>query len=348
MRSCFALACATALLTSAGLTAFAEDQPAAQAGAAKPVTVDNFIRAESDLYMGNMVKDGAFGKFFHRREPAAIDNQAVIRLNRDTLYSAAVFDLDVGPVMITLPDAGKRFMSMQVINEDHYVPGVYYGAGSYTLDKEKVGTRYVATPIRTLVDPNDPEDLKQVHALQDAIKVEQASPGVFEVPRWDPASQKTVRDALLVLATTMPDFKKAFGTKDEVDPVRHLIGTAAGWGGNPDKDATYLNVTPAKNDGTTIYKLDVKDVPVDGFWSVSLYDAKGYFEPNKFNVYSVNNITTKRSEDGSIAIQFGGCDGKIPNCLPIMKGWNYTVRLYRPRAEILDGTWSFPEPQPMQ
>ncbi len=25
-----------------------------------------------------------------------------------------------------------------------------------------------------------------------------------------------------------------------------------------------------------------------------------------------------------------------------MKGWNYTVRLYRPRAEILDGTWKFP------
>jgi len=29
-----------------------------------------------------------------------------------------------------------------------------------------------------------------------------------------------------------------------------------------------------------------------------------------------------------------------------MNGWNYTVRLYRPRAEILNGTWKFPEPQP--
>ena len=54
----------------------------------------------------------------------------------------------------------------------------------------------------------------------------------------------------------------------------------------------------------------------------------------------------KKSPDGSIAIQFGGCDGKIPNCLPIMKGWNYTVRLYRPRDEILNGKWKFPEPQP--
>lgn len=318
-----------------------------QATAAEPVTVDNFNRAESDLYFGGVLKEaGALGTFHHSREPANIDHQTVIRLNRDTLYSSALFDLDAGPVTVTLPDAGERFMSMQVISEDHYVPEVKYGAGSYTLDKEKVGTRYVAVAIRTLVDPADPEDVKEVHALQDAIKVEQASAGTFEIPDWDQASQKKVRDALLVLATTIPDFKGAFGTKDDVDPIRHLLGTAAGWGGNPDKDATYLNITPANNDGTTVYRLNVKDVPVDGFWSVSLYDAEGYYEKNEYNAYSINNITAKKSDGGAIDIQFGGCDGKVPNCLPIMKGWNYTVRLYRPREEILNGTWQFPEPQP--
>ena len=167
------------------------------------------------------------------------------------------------------------------------------------------------------------------------------------MPNWDQASQKKVRDALLVLATTIPNFSKAFGTKAEVDPIRHLVGTAAGWGGNPDKDATYLNITPAGNDGTTNYKLTVKDVPVDAFWSVSLYNAEGYYEKNPYDAYSLNSITGKKSADGSIAIQFGGCDGKIPNCLPIMKGWNYTVRLYRPRDEILNGKWKFPEPQPV-
>jgi hypothetical protein len=30
------------------------------------------------------------------------------------------------------------------------------------------------------------------------------------------------------------------------------------------------------------------------------------------------------------------------NCIPITKGWNYIVRLYRPRKEILDGAWTFP------
>ncbi|SDG62042.1 hypothetical protein SAMN05216466_104182 [Paraburkholderia phenazinium] len=83
------------------------------------------------------------------------------------------------------------------------------------------------------------------------------------LPDWDIASQKKVRDVRLVLASTIPDFKKAFGTQAEVDPVRHLVGTAAAWGGNPDKDATYLNVTPASNDGKSVYRLSVKNVPMD-------------------------------------------------------------------------------------
>ena len=317
-------------------------------GGPVPVTADNFVRAESDLYFSGLLKDsGGIGKFNHRREPARLDNQTVIRLNRDTLYSSALFDLDAGPVTISLPDAGQRFMSMQVINEDHYVPEVVYGKGSYILTRAKVGTRYVAVAIRTLVDPANPKDIEQVHALQDAIKVSQKESGRFEAPNWDQASQKKVRDALLVLAATIPDFKKAFGTKGQVDPVRHLIGTAAGWGGNPDKDATYLNITPPRNDGTTVYSLSVRSVPVDAFWSISVYDAAGYYQKNPYDAYTLNNLTAKKSSDGAIAIQFGGCDGKIANCLPITKGWNYTVRLYRPRAEILSGKWKFPEPQPM-
>jgi hypothetical protein len=312
-----------------------------------PVTPENFVRAESDLNFGKIVKDGGFGKFNHRREPVAIDNQTVIRLNRDTLYSAGVFDLDAGPVTITLPNAGKRFMSMQVIDEDEYTPEVDYGAGSHTLTREKIGTRYVLVAVRALVNPDDPKDLEAVHTLQDAIKVDQpGGPGKFRAPNWDQASQKTVRDGLLTLATTLPDTKGMFGPRGAADSVGHLIGAASAWGGNPEKDALYLNVVPAKNDGDTVYRLNVKDVPVDGFWSISVYNAKGYFEPNPRNAYTLNNIAAKANADGSVPVQFGGCDGNVSNCLPITPGWNYLVRLYRPRAEVLDGRWTFPEAKP--
>lgn len=311
------------------------------------VSPDNFARAESDLYFGNIVKDDGFGKFFFLRELTPIDHQLVIRANRDTLYSAAVFDLDAGPVTITLPDAGDRFMSMQVIDEDHYTHDVIYTKGPHTITHAQIGTRYVAVPVRILVDPNDPEDVTAVHNLQDGIAVKQDKPGSFQVPNWDPVSQKTVRDALVTLATTLPDTKRTFGTKEDTDPVRHLIGSANAWGGNPEKDALYLTVVPTQNDGDTLHTLRVGDVPVAGFWSVTVYNKDGYFSPNPHNAYSFNNVTAQKGSDGSIAIQFGGCDGNVPNCLPITPGWNYTVRLYRPQQQILDGSWTFPGAQPI-
>lgn len=329
------------------LPAINAGQTQSQAGDAIAVTADNFVRAETDRYFGAVVREGGLGKFEHHREPTAIDNQNVIRLNRDTLYSAALFDLDAGPVTITLPDAGKRFLSMMILDQDQYAHGVVYRGGSYTFTRDKIGTRYVMAGVRILVDPANAADVKEVHALQDAMKVDQHGPGQFEVPNWDQASQKKMRDALLVLASSLPDMKGAFGSKGEVDPVRRLIGAASAWGGNPDKDASYLNFTPPRNDGKTVYRLAVRDVPVDGFWSVSLYNAEGYYERNEYGAYSLNNITARKGADGTVVIQFGGCDGKIPNCLPTMQGWNYLVRLYRPRAEILNGTWKFPEAQPV-
>ena len=83
---------AKAAVCLAALVGAAFAQAPAAAGDPVPVTVDNFVRAESDLYMGrHFVKDngGELGKFNHRREAASVDHQTVIRLNRDTLYSSA-------------------------------------------------------------------------------------------------------------------------------------------------------------------------------------------------------------------------------------------------------------------
>lgn len=314
------------------------------------VTPDNFIRAESDVYMAAQRKDGAFGAFKHTREVAPVDRQLIVRLNRDTIYSSGVFDLDAGPVTITLPDPGTRFLSALVINEDHYNPAVFYGAGTHTLTRENVGTRYAMVGVRIFVDPNDPADVKQANALQEAITASQpGGPGTFEIPDWDPVSQKKVRDALMALSNTLPDLRYAAGQDETaVDPVRRIAAAASGWGLNPDRDAIYLNVFPERNDGKTVYRLAVKDVPVDAFWSVTVYTADGFFRPNDLNAYSINSVTGKKGADSAITIQFGDCSKETPNCLPVTQGWNYLVRLYRPRQELLNGTWSFPVVEPIQ
>ncbi len=309
----------------------------------KQVTVENFTRAETDHYFREYATGHGrqLGKFMFRRDVSPVDDQTIVRQNRDRLY-AAVFDLEAGSVTITLPNPGPRFMSMQSWNQDQHTPGVHYKGGVYKLTREEVGTRYVLVALRMLVNVQKGRD------LQDSIKVEQpGGPGTFEVPDWDPASHKRVRDAVMVLAETISDSERMFGMPNEVDPIRFLCGTASLWGGNRREDAIYVNVVPQANDGKTIYKLVVGEVPVDGFWSITLYNKDGYMVPNPLNAYSLNNLTVQRNSEGLAEIQFGGCDGRVPNCLPIMPGWNYTVRLYRPRTEILNGSWKLPDAVPL-
>jgi hypothetical protein len=314
----------------------------------QPVTVDNFRRAESDTYFAKFVKEGAFGKLNHERELTPIDKQSVIRMNRDTFYSFGVFDLDASPVTVTLPDSGKRYMAVQVIDEDHYAPLVFYAPGMQRLTREQIGTRYVALAIRTFVNPSDPTDVKAAHALQDAVRIEQKSPGTFTVPTWDAAALDKMRAALLAVVAAGGGLNSThmFGRKDEVDPVQHLLGTAAGWGGNPRSAALYAGGAPTQNDGKTAYQLTLANVPVDGFWSISVYNQDGFFAKNARNAYTLNNVTARPSADGAVTIRFGG-DENAANCLPIVPGWNYVLRLYRPRAGILDGTWKAPEAEPV-
>jgi hypothetical protein len=187
--------------------------------------------------------------------------------------------------------------------------------------------------IRTLVDPADPEDVAAVNALQDRIALSAAAARPFTFPDYDAASLDRTRSGLLALAKGYRGFDRAFGPRQDVDPVRHLVDPAAGWGGLPSSEATYVNVDPGPSVGE--YQLTVRDVPVDGFWSISLYNSHGYFDDDG-SVVSVNNLTAQRDPDRAVTVHFGGCDDGRPNCLGIKKGWNYPVRLYRPRSEILD------------
>ena len=329
-----------------GLTAPAP-VPAGEAPAGSvPVTIDTFVRAATDAEIAKYIPiAGGVNRFHHARQPTPVDAQPTIRMNRDTLYSTAVIDISQGATL-TLPDAGSRYMSAMVVNQDHYINEIFHGAGTYRLDMTRFDTPYVVVVVRTLVDANDPVDIALVNALQDKMTIQAGAARDFEMPAYDPESFREVQDAALDLARHQTSSRRTFGSRQQVDPVRHFLGTAFGWGGLPETEAFYLNVEPRLPVGE--YKLEVPaSVPVGAFWSVSLYNPAGFFEPNPLDAYSVNSVNGQRNPDGSLTVHFGGCDDGRANCLPIMEGWNYAVRLYRPGAEILNDHWTFPSVQPM-
>lgn len=303
------------------------------------VTYRNFARVESErMFTGVLKNAGATNRWGHFRVPTPIDRQTIIRMNRDTLYSAGIIDVSQGAT-ITIPEMGDRYFSVMLVNQDHYINQIIHEPGTHELTAEELGSNFVLAAGRVLVDSESPEDVAVVNALQDQFAVTSVAGGEFQIAPYDEASFERTRAAVLELASGLPGYDGAFGSREEVDPLVHLLGTAAGWGGLPESEATYVNVDPHLPVGE--YSLTVRDVPVDGFWSISLYNADGFFVANEVGANSVNSITGVRDADGSITVRFGG-DPAAPNALPIMDGWNYLVRLYRPRPEILDGSWTFP------
>jgi hypothetical protein len=321
------------------------DQPVTHGGATVPVTVNNFVAAETAGQFGRFMKmAGGINKLVSFREPTPIDKQTVIRMNRDTLYSFAVVDISKG-AKLTMPDADGRYNSAAIVNENEYINKVFYDSGTYELTRDEFGTDYVVVVVRTLVDSSDPADIRKANELQDKLRIEASSAEPFTPPNYNEKSFKELRGLLQDVAKFLPDTDGAFGSRENTEQVPHLLGAAIGWGGLPSQDAFYQTINPDLPVGR--YQIDVpKDVPVKAFWSVSVYNKDGYFQKNDKGVYNINSQSGKKNPDGSMTVNLGGCnDSSRINCIPLTEGWNYTVRLYRPDASVIDGKWTFPAVQ---
>lgn len=306
------------------------------------VNVDNFVRAESDRMFDLVLHDtGGINKWMVNRVPTPLDHQPIIRQNRDTLYSATIADVSQG-ARITVPDTAGRYASVMVISQDHYVPHIIHAPGVHELTAEDIGSPFAMIGTRILVDPGDPADIAAVNAMQDQFVFEAASAQPFTHPGYDAESFKVTRDHLIGLSLGLGDYRDAFGTAGEVDPVRHLLGSASAWGGFPEREAIYLNVDPQLPVGH--YEITTRDVPVDAFWSITVYNAEGFMQQNDKDVVNVNSVTAAPNPDGSVTVRFG--DGDEPNTIPIPEGWNYMVRMYRPRPEARSRQWTFPSITP--
>ena len=306
------------------------------------VTVNNFIISETHMYMKKYFKKiNQVNTFFHHKN-FEIDN-SVIRMNLDTLYSLAIIDLQHGPVSIVLPQINDRYFSCYVLDEMHYEMLYTKKGGTYTFKPESDKGRYLVCLMRILVKQRTPEEILKVNQIQDSLSIKANKyPKKLELPEYNIKSYEYVKELVKKLFETEPKMSSRgmFGTKEEVDDLKHLMGVYLGWGGLKEKYVLYDSRFIENNDGKQEYQLHFGKVPTDAFWSVIVYDNNGFIYEKGNN--SLNNFTTKPNKDGTYTINFSNDTNKINN-LDIEHGWNYTIRMYEPQKTILDGTWSFPK-----
>lgn len=309
--------------------------------AAEPtiVTRENFVRAETDrMFIDIQKMAGGVNRFFHFRAPTPLDKQVVVRMNRDTLYSGAVVDANEGGWITLPPSVGGRYMSLHLIDKDHYDLGVFSAPGKYPLP---AGIGHVFVAVRTqLYNPNDAKEVALINQWQDGLVIEAKSARTFTSGRWDVASLNAVRAQLEEGSRRFPNMEKAMLPRGKADPEQHLYGAACCWGLLPATEATYM--TYSGNHGTQECRSATYVVPKNrAFWSITVYDAKGFIA---YENSVLNSSTAKLNPDGTFTAFFGSRQlcGDVANRLDTPVGWNIMLRVYRPDLSVLNGGYVLP------
>jgi hypothetical protein len=332
-----------------GTLAACEAQPSKEAVNPSPseatasgtvVTNDNFIRAETDRMFGDFLKlSGGVNKLAHIRKPTPLDQQTVVRMNRDTIYSAAIIDTSEGGTITLPPAPDGRYMSVHLIDNDHYDLGAINAPGTHPLPK---GVGHVAALFRVQVfDPGDADEMARLNAWQDGLKVEAKGSAPFAPGTWDKASLDSVRNGLEVSCRRFPNFEQAMLPRGKPDPEQRLCAAAAGWGLLPASQATYF--TYAGGHSITECRKATYQVPKNGaFWSIQVYDKTGFIASENS---TLNSRRAKLNPDGTFTAHFGSqalC-GDVPNRLDVSEGWNFMMRVYLPDPEtVLGGRYTLP------
>ncbi|MGD9657396.1 MAG: DUF1254 domain-containing protein [Methylocystis sp.] len=137
--------------------------------------------------------------------------------------------------------------------------------------------------------------------------------------------------------------------------LKRAIVAQVGLGANQPEDAIYpLNLADSEGkalNGEEKYLLHFTKAelpPVDAFWSITLYDGKGFPVANPLNRFAIGDRDPlKYNADGSLDLYIQNTNPGVEresNWLPSPASGdeNITMRLYAPKPQALDGRWAPP------
>jgi hypothetical protein len=326
----------SALFLSATMAEAQENPPyASERNEQGEIVVDesNFTIAETDRYFVDHSKEHDVNTFRHSREMSTVENQFVVRENRDVMYSHAVVDISEGATLIN-PE-WDVFSVIQVIDENQYtIASIYPGEQKSFTPKDVALGNHVFLNMRTGVRSLDDKGFADAHKHQDSVVIDAKSAKPYKAKGFEKKSLDATRARLKARMAEADKPEFYFGRKDEIEPTQFLIASAVGIFGLPIKDAAYLNtIQPtgkAKEGAPSRITLPKPPLNFDkgGFFSVTTYDSKGWIAKEQ---YALNNNTAKANEDGSITFHFNA-PGK-PNNIDVVEDWTMLIRLYAPKSK---------------
>jgi hypothetical protein len=219
------------------------------------------------------------------------------------------------------------------------------------------------TRFASLLPGNPPA--KEDTAMPDKLKALGVVAGQpFDTTRLEPLAMRSIDEGARTALEAIQRAAQGSGSGDVrngwaidrdlgrwgVDYGKRAVSAWRGLGVNAPEDAIFMSAhfdgSGRRLDGAHRYVLhfDAKTPPVDGFWSLSLYDDARRFvanPQNRYNVASTDNLRT--NADGSIDLYIQNAapsKDQEANWLPAPKGsFNLILRTYWPKPEVVDGRW---------
>ena len=299
------------------------------------MSAPEFIIAESRAFFADFIGRVGLNKFFHFPGLATAEDRFVVSPNNDTVYSVGIVNVTQG-FTLELPEMGDRFVSIHIVDENHMSPFYLYGGGVYAFSPDQFATDYVAIGVRTATDASE-SDLELVRdSLQPQYRISGAAE-TDDMPRPDLETLATVRAALLQEYSKLEStFGAMQASTDMVEDWEYFTYVTAGaWGLSPDETAMYKPYALPDSKGNTCYTATYQEVPVEEFFSITVYGPEKYLMSNQDNIVSSNRGLTTNA-DGSFTIAFGAeeCRSQAPNYAYTPEdGWSLLLRAYKPDVE---------------
>lgn len=302
-------------------------QTAVETPVKTPVTWENYVAAETEIYFNEVMDQVGVNTFIHN-DAVSIENQNIIRSNRDVYYSLAIVDVSEGATL-TVP-ASDNFQIIHVMDENHLLHAVVDAGESKTFKTGvNVDTNFVYLLARTKIG-TQPEQSK---AQQQLLKIEANSAKPYVGERFDAEEAIAFRAEVLnkVLAGEVPvptavgGFRETYSEEFDND---YVSSAAVGWGGLPPTEANYAPAIVGQG-GTECSQVTfpVPTLQYDNkaYYSITTYDLAGWVATDNFYI---GNDDMQQNDDGTATVYFNCPD--IENSLTVVEDWTAVYRMYRP------------------
>lgn len=329
------------VLTISASTILFATEPFAEQTTKVTVTADNYPTLETNRQMVNKtIEAGGMNKFAHRRQLTQLDEQKVVRLNRDTYYSWGIVDISKGATY-TLPDVGDKYISAQVITEDHRIQAMKYGAGTYEISTHDDSQTHAIVFVRldsrfTEAEAKEIQDKMRI----DANSAELVTPINFDMEKFIEVENKlkaqmgviSNRDGAEAITGMFTDPLDASAKDYTLE--KYTVGAAIGWAGAQKIDNVYE--VSDNYPSSTCYQATFKNPENKAFWSVTVYNGKGFMFNEKANI---NSYSADMNNDGTFTVSFGCGDGAINNLVTANETaeFNIGVRHYQASDKVRSG-----------